>query len=154
MFVLRKTLLSSHRLAAITRLPAMRSFSTMVEVIDDKKTGQAALCSTEYAEKGTVMIRERAAKVFKEPTKYTIQRDESKHLLFTGPIKYTNHSFKPNVTVEFDHEDELVVSMVACREIHPGEEICFDYNTTESSMAEPFVDFVTGEKVQGSTKVE
>ena len=78
-----------------------------------------------------------------EPTKYTIQLGPRRHLTFPTIRKtnddldycwqYLNHSCEPNGymnTAEFTFR--------ALRDIAAGEEITFNYLTTESQMAVPF----------------
>lgn len=77
------------------------------------------------------------------PTRYTIQLGRNRHLNFP-PIRrtnddldycwqYLNHSCGPN---GYMNTAELTVR--AMRDIAPGEEITFNYLTTESRMAVPF----------------
>jgi D-alanine-D-alanine ligase len=68
------------------------------------------------------------------PTKYTIQLNEFDHVLTQeSHWKSVNHSCDPNVRI-----DTLKREMVAARRIEPGEELNFNYNTTEWSMTSPF----------------
>jgi len=70
-------------------------------------------------------------------TRYSVQIGMSAHLAPTeaGPDEcpwiYTNHSCCPNAKVSGRN-------LVAIRDIKAGEEINFDYETTEFEMAEPF----------------
>ena len=70
-------------------------------------------------------------------TRFSIQIGMSTHLAPTdaGPDEcpwiYTNHSCSPNAKVSGRN-------LVAIREIKAGDEINFDYETTEFEMAEPF----------------
>ena len=56
-------------------------------------------------------------------------------------FKYANHSFNPNVAIDG-------YKVVALWDIEEGEEITFDYHTTESHIAFPFQDRETGRMVQ------
>jgi hypothetical protein len=77
------------------------------------------------------------------PTKYTIQLGHRRHLNFPMIRKtddeldycwqYLNHSCEPN-----GYMDTVELTFRALRDIAPGEEITFNYLTTESEMAEPF----------------
>ncbi len=58
--------------------------------------------------------------------------------------KYVNHSFAPTVCVKRH-------SLVAIKYIVPGDEITFNYNSTEENMAAPFVDYATGLTVGGNS---
>ena len=75
-----------------------------------------------------------------QPTKYSIQIGEHKHLEpYTDPqdirslIRFLNHSCDPSAYINFD---DLTVR--ALRNLDPGEEVSFNYNTTEYEMANPF----------------
>ncbi len=77
------------------------------------------------------------------PTKYTIQLGHRRHLNFPTTRRiddeldycwqYLNHSCEPN-----GYMDTVEMTFRALRDIAPGEEITFNYLTTESEMAEPF----------------
>jgi|SRR5690349_9156843 len=43
-----------------------------------------------------------------------------------NPARFINHSCAPNCEAEIDHEQRIWI--VALREIHPGEELTFNYN--------------------------
>jgi hypothetical protein len=76
------------------------------------------------------------------PDRHTVQLGPGLHLHPTGnaidssgeyrhPWMYTNHSCAPNAKV-------VDRAMVSIRGIRAGEEITFDYDTTEYDMASPF----------------
>ena len=75
-----------------------------------------------------------------QPTKYTIQLDGQRHLNLPANEKidddlnycwlYLNHSCEPNGYIE-----TAELTFRALRNIAPGEEITFNYLTTESEMA-------------------
>jgi hypothetical protein len=68
-----------------------------------------------------------------EPTRHTIQVDDDLHLEGepTALWRYLEHSCAPNARVR---DRELLATMP----IHVGDEITFDYDTTEWAMASPF----------------
>lgn len=78
-----------------------------------------------------------------QPTRYTIQLNPKEHLNFPAIRKtnddldycwqYLNHSCEPNAYINTAER-----TVCALREIAPGEEITFNYLTTESEMAVPF----------------
>ena len=94
------------------------------------------LVSARHCTCGEVIYAEAAAGVREAPTSHTtIERRAGEHWEFFGPLRYTNHSFEPNAAVEFHEEHSArVVRLVALASIVPGDEITFDYETTESSM--------------------
>lgn len=76
------------------------------------------------------------------PTRYSIQLGPSMHIEASGepssaemrlrhPWRFLNHSCEPNARVQ-GH------SLLARRPIRAGEQVTFDYTTTEVLMAEPF----------------
>lgn len=76
------------------------------------------------------------------PNKYTIQIAPDKHLeSFTSDYtdtdslwRFINHSCKPNCAINITNR-----MLFALQEIKTGEEITFDYNTTEAEISSPFV---------------
>lgn len=78
-----------------------------------------------------------------QPTKYTIQLGSKRHLAFpvirrsTDDLdycwQYLNHSCEPNGYISTTE-----MTFRALRDIAAGEEITFNYLTTESEMAVPF----------------
>ncbi len=66
--------------------------------------------------------------------RYTVQIDATSHLDPDGhDWRLTNHSCQPNAVMDVDRRE-----LRALRPIAAGEDISFDYNTTEWSMAAPF----------------
>ena len=74
--------------------------------------------------------------------RYSIQISQDEHLHpfdelqdnpadYQTPWMYTNHSCNPNVVIRG-------LSYIALHNIQPGDDITFDYETTELEMAEPF----------------
>ena len=72
--------------------------------------------------------------IINQPTKFSLQIDEGKHLDGPGNIDdYLNHSCAPNAHIDFSN-----ISLKALRHIKKGEEITFNYLTTEWDMASKF----------------
>ena len=100
--------------------------------------------------RGEQVYRESAVRVRDTPTAgTTIERRIGEHWEFDGPLKCTNHSFEPNVSVTFGHDEDTCVTLVALQDIEKGTQLFFDYTTTETSMVGPFIDAVTGREVRG-----
>ena len=88
--------------------------------------------------------------VVSQATPYTIQVDVNKHVDPVGPLKRTNHSCNPNAKfvyeprlkedeiMDFDKDHKIFWHLVATRDIKEGEDITFDYTTTEYEMAGVF----------------
>ena len=77
-----------------------------------------------------------------QASRHSLQVDEHEHievvselseqeLLDRHPWRFTNHSCDPNTRLSGR-------TLVAIRRIGAGEEVTFDYNTTEYELAEPF----------------
>ena len=95
------------------------------------------------------------SKVLDKPSKYTIQRLPGVHLDVSAPIMFTNHNYKPNCRIVFDEEKLNICALESLTDIKSGEELTFDYESTESTLSCPFVDGATGRAVVGGecTKV-
>ena len=87
--------------------------------------------------------------VLDSPDSHTLQVDENKHVNPVGVVRCFNHSCQPNAKFIYDGsrttsypslaaEHEVFCYAVATRDIKKGEDITFDYNTTEYDMAAPF----------------
>lgn len=75
-----------------------------------------------------------SGEIIDHPTKYTIQLDESRHVVTSSLLwKSMNHACEPNVVVDVTNRE-----MRAACDITAGEELTFNYNTTEWDMASPF----------------
>lgn len=84
------------------------------------------------------LIHELSGEYFQTRNKYTIEID-GRHLV--DPIaKFINHSFKPNIVINGYRITALLV-------IEAGDELTFDYTTTESEFSHPFIDHESGEWV-------
>tara|TARA_B110000285_G_scaffold28681_1_gene28835 strand:- start:5430 stop:5783 length:354 start_codon:yes stop_codon:yes gene_type:complete len=80
--------------------------------------------------------------LFPKPTKFTIEIGKNEHILDHYGM-YFNHS-SDDPTVEINGKN-----VIALRDIMVGEEICFDYNNSETVVVSPFVDSVSGSVVKG-----
>lgn len=75
-----------------------------------------------------------SGEIIDHPTKYTIQLGANRHVLTLDSLwKCMNHGCTPNVRIDVDKRE-----MVAARDIAAGEELNFNYNTTEWSMTSAF----------------
>jgi hypothetical protein len=72
--------------------------------------------------------------VVSRPSKYTIQRWENEHLSPDGALwAFINHACSPNCTIDFETWE-----LVSRWPIRVGEEITFNYNSTEWEISSPF----------------
>jgi hypothetical protein len=70
--------------------------------------------------------------IFDEPTRETIHIGDNRHIYDKFGI-YINHSFNPNIYINGRE-------LIALRDIKIDDELFFNYNDTEMSMANPFYD--------------
>ena len=92
--------------------------------------------------------------ILTKPTKHTVRLATKVHLHMTdgggaadSVFTRLNHSFNPNVLARPNPQKECI-TFRALRAIDAGEELTFDYTSTEDSVfASPFVDIETGMKV-------
>ena len=127
-------------LARSSRRPAPRPAdndlgkSSTVEVI--RTGGSASLHALRSIARGEIVFPLEGHLVTR-PTRFTIQIGAHAHLdpisEHTSPWGYLNHGCDPNVAVDVTRR-----AIVARRPIGAGEELRFDYNTTEWELAEPF----------------
>lgn len=78
--------------------------------------------------------------IFDKPTRETIHIGNNKHIYDDYGI-FINHSFNPNIYVCKD-------KFIALCDININDELFFNYNETETTMAEPF--YVDGNIVCGN----
>lgn len=94
--------------------------------------GRAILC-VQTLEAGETVF-ELAGRVVARPAMHTLQIDEAAHLAPDDAAwAMLNHSCAPNCVIDFEHR-----RVAACRVIQPGEELTFNYLSTEWEMASPF----------------
>lgn len=111
-----------------------------IEVRD--KAGFKGIFATEPIGKDAVIFFLKG-KFTRRPTKYTIQLGNNRHLAFPAIRKaadeldycwqYLNHQCDPNGYI-----NTAELTFRALRDIAAGEEITFNYLTTESELAVPF----------------
>lgn len=87
---------------------------------------------------GEVVTEEFLHQLPERARQHSLQIDDGLYLVPTRPAEpadYVNHSCEPNAGIRGQ------ISLVAMRDILPGEEICFDYAMTDSS---PYDEFLCG----------
>jgi hypothetical protein len=75
-----------------------------------------------------------------EPSKYTVQTDIDKHWWMDLPASFINHSCHPNLGLKPPSNDtsSAVYDFYAKRDIGTGEQLFWDYETTEYEISEKF----------------
>ena len=85
------------------------------------------------------------------PTRTSIQVGD-KHLE-SWEGGHVNHHCLPNTKVVVEHGDLLMMPyLVAIKDIQIGEQITFDYESTETEMSEPFKCNCHGKWIRGKEK--
>lgn len=112
--------------------PRLRAWSTQKIELRTAEIGQGVFAREAIAA-GEVLIA--LAHVFVgAPERHTIQIDGERHQAGTGEIDdYLNHCCEPNARLDAER-----LCFVAARAIAPGEELTFNYLTSEWDMAEAF----------------
>lgn len=109
--------------------------------------GERRVVARQAAVPGEVLL-EIAGELSDRPSRYSIQLGKDTHIepppmyqqdvsSATYAWQFLNHSCDPNAALEGTH-------LVAIKPIRAGDEITFDYNTTELEMASPFTCNCTG----------
>lgn len=76
------------------------------------------------------------------PNRYSVHVGNNVHVNVKEPVMYINHDCLGNIIL-------VNRTFVANRRIKKGDEIAFDYNTTENELAEPFTCFRCNQLVKG-----
>ena len=91
--------------------------------------------------RGTVVRKFSDHEVVSEPTRTSIQVAEGIHVEdIIG--RYVNHACRPSCEISD-------AKIVALKDLNEGEEITFDYNENESTMATPFKCKCCGKRIAG-----
>ena len=100
----------------------------------------------EDIKKDTVLFQLKGP-IIQNPTRTSIEIGKNKHI--EDPIgAHINHNCTPNTKVQ-----NKTQSFVSLRNIKKGEEITFDYNKNETTMASPFSCHCCGKEIKGRAKV-
>ena len=111
----------------------------------DSNKGRGLYTKKEYRKKGIVLYLE--GNYLPYPTRTSIQIGDKHIESWEGG--HINHHCDPNTEIRIyknfigrdpfnQYYSSLVVTVIAKKDIQAGEEITFDYDTTEFDMAEPF----------------
>jgi len=126
--------------SAVVSIVEVHEENTAVEVRE--RNGFKGIFATENIAEDSIVFYLNG-NITSQPTMYTIQLGHGRHLNFPDLRienddldycwQYLNHSCEPN-----GYMDVLGLTFRAARDIRRGEEITFNYLTTESEMAMPF----------------
>jgi hypothetical protein len=111
------------------------AYNDDVEVRPTDTSGVGVFALRDFKRGETVVVG-RSVSVHSERTIFTIQTGPETHVLMDEPAIRLNHSFHPNTAVRdnaFGAYDFVAISDIAA-----GDEISFDYETTESDLTEEF----------------
>lgn len=106
-----------------------------VRIDTDLHKGLAVIATRHYRP-GQVVVIGRAVRVVPQRTTHSFQVDWHTHVDLDQPARSINHSCDPNTGIQ--DNDHGGFDFVALRPINPGEEITWDYETSEyRSIAVP-----------------
>ena len=111
--------------------------------------GVKAVALVDVAEH-SVIFRE-SGEIYSQPSMHSIQIGVASHCQIDGEGRFTAHSFSPNLAVVVSPREPEPIKFVALRAIIKGEELSFDYTTTEWELEDGgFVDATTNTPVRGT----
>lgn len=87
-------------------------------------------------DKGQMVMSATALEVHTIPTSHTIQTDWNRHVTMDWPAILVNHSCQANLGIQSN--DHGAYDFVALEDIPEGDEVTWDYETSEYEMAEAF----------------
>lgn len=114
------------------------------------KGSEKGVFAKEAIQKGEVIIAMEGV-VVHTPSRYSLQLDAATHLEIPAnekdpeikyPWKFLNHGCYPNAWMDVQQR-----KLIAIKNIAPGEEINFNYNTTEYALSAPFECSCAGKNV-------
>ena len=88
--------------------------------------------------KGEVLI-DIEAKITGIPSDYTLQINESEYLVADYIDNLINHSCNPNILIKLYTQNKKRVSYIALKNIKRGQELFWNYNTTEWDLVTKFI---------------
>jgi len=117
-----------------------------VEIHSNEK-GSAVIALKDF-KKGDVVLKSTPFQIVDAPEKYTIQKTATDHILLKQvEATNVNHSCNPNLYIV--DNDEGAFDFVALRDISAGEELSWDYETTEMQLSNPFKCLCQSENCRG-----
>ena len=77
-----------------------------------------------------------------QPNRFSVQVGQNLHINVKAPVKYINHDCTGNIELQGR-------KFVAIKPIFKGDEIAFNYNSSEDELAEPFTCNKCGKLIKG-----
>ncbi len=99
-----------------------------VRIVTSGRKGRAVIALRRFCLAELVVIG-RAVSALPERTIHSFQKDWDTHVELDAPARFMNHSCQPNTGVVDNSQDGY--DFVALQEIQPGDELTWDYETTE-----------------------
>lgn len=118
------------------------------DVIGDSAVSGVKNVARSNIKAGTVIFQEHGP-IHDQPHMHSIQVGVDQHCEIQGEGRFTSHSFNPNMMVRIVEMTSHPVDFVALRDIAEGEDLTFDYTTTEWEMNAGFTDAETGMTCHG-----
>lgn len=114
-----------------------------MEIRNIKNSNEKGLFATKKYKQGD-KVHTLTGEIFDNPTRETIRIGNNRHIYDNYGI-FINHSFEPNIEIYYDE-------IFALRDINIDDELVFDYNKNEGSMANPF--YANGILVCGNPELD
>lgn len=99
-----------------------------VRIVTFEHKGRAVIALRRFRLAELVVIG-RAVSILPERTTHSFQKDRYTHVELDRPARFMNHSCQPNTGVVDNSQGGY--NFVALQEISPGDELTWDYETTE-----------------------
>jgi hypothetical protein len=123
------------------------SMVTVLEGAEGARTEQVVLCENVAADTLLLSVNRSETSIVSAASWDTLQVGSEEHARFGQKALKLNHAREPCTRIDTSNPDR--VDVIATRPITADTPLSFNYNTTEWKMAEPFVDWATGEQVGG-----
>lgn len=103
-----------------------------LDIVKSKNLHGLAVVARQAYRNRTIIYESHSQVIFRKPTVQTVQLDPNQHL-YDSTFAFLNHSCVPNAII-----DVKTMSLIALRDIEPGEEITIFYPATESELFQKF----------------
>ena len=114
-----------------------------MEIKNIGNSSEKGLFATKKYTKGE-RVHTLIGKIYDKPTRETIRIGYGRHIYDNYGI-FINHSFNPNIAILYD-------KIITLHNINIGDELVFNYNENECTMANPF--YVNGIIVCGNSELD